>query len=74
MTKERITELEMEEYHHVVILTNGDNPTHQMGIAFSDEHDNILAFVPMTLADANKFGESFCEKYNEMLRKVRGDT
>ena len=65
---------EAEQFHHVVILTNALTPETPIGIGFADEHDNVLAFVPLDLPTANKLGERFCEAYNEMLTKIRGDT
>lgn len=72
--KEKVYDLDMEQFHHAVILFNPEHKDTPLGIAFADESNAIKCFVPMSLPTANAFGEQFCERYNEALRKIRGDT
>lgn len=64
----------MEKYHHLAIMTNPENKEFPIGIGFSNEQNEVEAYVALTLHEANEFGEKFCEAYNLMLQKVRGDT
>lgn len=74
MKEERTSSLDMDEYSHIVILTNSENKEFPLGIGFADEAGITKCFVPMDLSTASEFGEIFCDKYNEALRRIRGDT
>lgn len=63
-----------EQGHHPVVMLNLDNRDYPIGIGISDEDNNMIAFVPMDMFTADEFGRTFCEKFNEALIKVRGDT
>ena len=64
----------MEKAHHLAILTKPEDPEFPIGIALCDENNQPIAFAAMSLQEANDFGEKFCEAYNKMLQKIRGDT
>lgn len=57
--------------HHVVICTRPDKPVIILG--FADADNNVQEIVEMDLNTANIFGETFCERYNEALRRARNE-
>lgn len=71
--KETVSELDAEQFHHVVLMENLSNDEYPLGIAFSDENNVVQCFVPLDLHTANEIGEKFCQKYNEALQRIRKD-
>ncbi len=66
--------IEAEQHHHIVLMSNSQCKEFPLGIGFANDQDEVLHVVFLDLHTANSLGERFCELYNEMLIKVRGDT
>jgi hypothetical protein len=63
----------LEQYDHVVVMVNDEDKNYPIGIGFADKDGDVHAYVALDLATANLFGETFCQRFNETLQKVRGD-
>lgn len=66
--------MEAEQHHHIVLMNNASCKEYPLAIGFANKQDEVQHMVLLDLQTANNLGEKFCELYNEMLRKVRGDT
>lgn len=66
--------IEAEQHHHIVLMNNQSCKEFPLAIGFANDANEIQHMVLLDLHTANELGEKFCQLYNDMLIKVRGDT
>lgn len=55
------------EYAGISILSSSTNKKYPLAIGFHDEKQELIGYVPMTLALLDDFGQKLSDQYNNLL-------